>query len=202
MEKIKIFNNSISGRQLEHTVEVLKDGGVVVLPTDTLYAITCDALNTKAIEKVCKIKGINPEKTNLSIICSDISMVSDYAKLDNNAFRLLKDNTPGPFTFLLRASSSLPRAFKGRKVVGVRIPDNPAIRDIVAALGNPLLTTSITFHDDDYAINPELIGETYEPIADLMIMGDDGHLSPSAIIDCTGPFPELVREGPVSVRGL
>ena len=197
METIKIYNDNIAENQIEQVVGILKDGGIIVTPTDTLYAVACDALNPKAIEKVCRLKGINPEKTNLSILCDDISMVSDYAKFDNYAFKLMKDNTPGPFTFLFRAASSLPRAFKGRKIVGIRIPDNDVVRKIVAALGNPLLSTSISYSDEDYAINPDLIEEAYEDKADLMIKGEDGKMQPSAIIDCTGSTPEIVREGPL-----
>ena len=124
-------------------------------------------------------------------------MVSDYAKFDNYAFKLMKDNTPGPFTFLFRAASSLPRAFKGRKVVGVRIPDNNVVREIVKALGNPLLSTSIQYEDEDYGINPDLIEEAYEDKVNLIIKGEDGKLEPSAIVDCTGNAPEIIREWPL-----
>lgn len=197
MQTLKIYNDNIAPNQIETVTEVLKDGGIIVSPTDTLYAIACDALNPKAIEKVCKLKGLNPDKTNLSILCNDISMVSEYAKFDNYAFKLMKDNTPGPFTFLFRAASSLPRAFKGRKIVGVRIPDNEAVRKIVESLGNPLLSTSIIFKDEDYGINPDLIAEEYEDKVDLMIMGEEGSLHTSAIVDCTGTTPEIIREGPL-----
>lgn len=200
METLKIYNDHIAENQVEQVVSILKEGGVVILPTDTLYAIACDALNPKAIEKVCSLKGINPEKTNLSILCNDISMVSDYTKFDNYAFRLLKNNTPGPFTFLFRAASSLPRAFKGRKIVGIRIPDNNSVKKIVEALGNPLLTTSIQYQDEDYAINPDLIEEAYEDKVDLMVKGDEGNLEPSAIVDCTGSEPEIIREGPLPLN--
>ncbi|MCH5242136.1 MAG: threonylcarbamoyl-AMP synthase [Muribaculaceae bacterium] len=200
MQNIKIYNNNIADNQIQAAVDILKDGGIIIIPTDTLYAVACDALNPKAIEKVCKLKGINPEKTNLSILCDDISMVSDYAKFDNYAFKLMKDNTPGPFTFLFRAASSLPRAFKGRKIVGIRIPDNEAVRKLVESLGNPLLSTSITFEDEDYAVNPDLIEEAYEDKADLIIKGDDGNLIPSAIVDCTSGAPEIIREGPVTLK--
>ena len=195
METLQIYNNNIAENQIEKVVETLREGGIVVIPTDTIYAVACDALNPKAIEKVCRLKGINPDKTNLSILCNDISMVSDYAKFDNYAFKLMKDNTPGPFTFLFRASSSLPRAFKGRKVVGIRIPDNEAVRKIVQALGNPLLSTSILYRDEDYAINPDLIEEEYEDKADLMVKGDEGGVLPSSVVDCTGSSPVIVREG-------
>ena len=200
METLKIYNGNIAENQIEQVVDTLKDGGLIILPTDTLYAVACDALNPKAIEKVCRLKGINPEKTNLSILCNDISMVSDYAKFDNYAFKLMKENTPGPFTFLFRAASSLPRAFKGRKIVGIRIPDNEAVRKIVERLGNPLLSTSISYQDDDYGINPDLIEEAYEEKADLMVKGDDGRLQPSAIIDCTEGSPEIIREGPIPFK--
>lgn len=197
MEVLKIYNDNIADNQVEKTIEILKDGGIIIVPTDTLYAIACDALNSKAIEKVCRLKGINPEKTNLSILCSDISMVSDYARFDNKSFKLMKDNTPGPFTFLFKAASSLPRAFKGRKIVGIRIPDNDATLKIINGLGNPLLSTSISFDENDYAINPDLIEEEYEDKADLMIKSENGNLIQSAIVDCTGSQPEILREGPL-----
>lgn len=200
MEIITLHNNALSKRQLNLIVEILKEGGVIILPTDTLYAIACDALNAKAVEKVCKLKGINPDKTNLSILCNDISMASDYAKFDNDAFKLMRDNTPGPFTFLFRAASSLPRAFKGRKIVGVRIPDNSAVREIIENLGNPLLSTSINFKDDDHGVNPGLIAQEYEDKVDLIIEGEDGSLIPSAIIDCSGEEPAIIREGPLELR--
>ena len=200
METIQIYNDHIADNQVEKVVEILKEGGIIVLPTDTIYAVACDALNPKAIEKVCKLKGINPEKTNLSILCDDISMVSDYAKFDNYAFKLMKDNTPGPFTFLFRTASSLPRAFKGRKIVGVRIPDNETVNKIVTSMGNPLLSTSILYKDEDYAVNPDLIEEEYEDKVDLMIKGEEGGFQSSAIIDCTSGSLEILRDGPLPLR--
>lgn len=199
MKTLRIYNDRIAENQIAEAVDTLKEGGIIVIPTDTLYAVACDALNPKAIEKVCRMKGINPEKTNLSILCEDISMASDYAKFDNYAFKLMKDNTPGPFTFLFRAASSLPRAFKGRKIVGIRIPDSDVVKKLVGALGGPLLSTSISYSDEDYAINPDLIAEAYEDKADMMIAGEEGKIQPSAIVDCTGPEPEIIREGPVSL---
>ena len=136
MKIIKVWNDNPSDRQLQEIVNELEMGSIMIYPTDTLYAIGCDALNVKAIDRICKLKGINPDKTNLSIICSDLSQVSEYARYDNQSFRLLKDNTPGPFTFLLKSTSSLPKAFKGRKIVGVRIPDCATIRAIVDLLGD------------------------------------------------------------------
>lgn len=197
MVPMKAYNEHLSEKQIKEIIDTLKNEGIIVIPTDTLYAVACDALNAKAVEKVCRLKGINPEKTNLSILCDDISMASDYAKFDNYAFKLMRENTPGPFTFLFRAASSLPRAFKGRKVVGVRIPDNPVDHEIIQNLGNPLLSTSIEFEDEDYGRNPELIAEAYEGKVDIVIEGEDGKLTPSAVIDCTGSEPEIIREGPL-----
>lgn len=195
MKTIKVWNENLSDRQLNEICRDLEMGHVMVYPTDTLYAIACDALQPKAIERICRIKGINPEKTNLSIICPDISMASEYARFDNYAYKLLRDLTPGPYTFLFKSASTLPKAFKGRKVVGVRIPDNKICTDIAARLGHPLLTSSIEFDDDDHAINPGLIAETYTDLADFFIEGEDGDTTPSTIIDCTGNSPEIIREG-------
>lgn len=195
MKIVKIWNDSPSDRQLTEIVRDLELGNIMIYPTDTLYAIGCDALNVKAIERICKMKGINPDKTNLSIICSDISQVSEYARYDNKSFRLLKDNTPGAFTFLFKSSPSLPKAFKGRKVVGVRIPENNTIIEIVKRLGHPILTTSIEYVDEDYATNVELITETYYNKVDMVIDGGNGNIELSTIIDCTGDEPEIIREG-------
>lgn len=195
MKTMKIWNEEASDRQLNEICRDLEAGQIMLFPTDTLYATGCDALCPKAIERICRLKGINPEKTNLSIICSDISMAAEYARFDNYAFKLLKDNTPGPFTFLFRTASSLPKAFKGRKIVGVRIPDNRLCRDIVSRLGHPLLSTSIEYRDTDYAINPGLIAEEYSDKVDFFLEGEEGGTEPSTIIDCTGNAPEIVRQG-------
>lgn len=195
MKIIKIWNDEPSARQLDEICAFLEAGEIMIMPTDTIYAIACDALNPKAIERICRLKGINPEKTNLSIICSDISMAAEYARFDNKDFRMLRDYTPGPFTFLFKSAPTLPKAFKGRKVVGIRIPDLGLCREIVKRLGHPLLTTSIEYEDTDYAINPGLIAETYDNSVDLLIEGEEGGTEPSTIIDCTGPEPLVVREG-------
>lgn len=195
MKTMKIWNNEASDRQLSEICRDLEAGSIMIMPTDTIYAIACDALLPKAIERICRLKGINPEKTNLSIICSDISMAAEYARFDNYAFRLLRDKTPGPFTFLFKSASSLPKAFKGRKIVGVRIPDNKLCRDIAARLGHPLLTTSIEFADRDYALNPDLIAEAYNDRVDFFLEGEEGDTIPSTIIDCTGSEAIVVREG-------
>lgn len=195
MKIIKIWNDSPSERQITEIARDLSLGTVIVMPTDTLYAICCDALDSKAIDRICRLKRINPDKTNLSIICSDISMASEYARIENNAFQLIKENTPGAFTFLLKSASTLPKEFKRRKTVGIRIPANLTCRKIVESLGHPILTTSIEFDDDDYAINPGLIMDNYNDKADLFIEGEEGSTEPSTIIDCTGNQPEIVRQG-------
>jgi tRNA threonylcarbamoyl adenosine modification protein (Sua5/YciO/YrdC/YwlC family) len=195
MKTIKIWNEEASDRQLSEICRDLEAGQIMILPTDTLYGIACDALNPKAIERICRLKGINPEKTNLSILCSDISMAAEYARFDNYAFRLLKENTPGPFTFLFKSAPTLPKAFKGRKIVGVRIPDNRLCRDIVARLGHPILSTSIEFDHTDYAISPGLIAEAYDNRVDFFLEGEDGGTEPSTIVDCTGREAEIIRQG-------
>ena len=195
MKTIKVWNDSPSDRQLTEIARLLDMGETMIFPTDTLYAIGCDALNVKAIEKICHLKGINPEKSNLSIICKDISMAAEYARIDNTGFKLLRDLTPGPFTFLFKAASTLPKAFKGRKIVGIRIPENATARQIAETLGHPVLTTSIKYEDEDHAINPGLISEAYNDRVDLFIEGENGGTEPSTIIDCTGNSPEIIRQG-------
>lgn len=195
MKILKIWGEDLSERQIMETVRDLKDGKTLIAPTDTLYAIMCDALSPKAIEAVCRLKSINPEKTNLSIICSDISMAAEYAIFNNATFKLLKELTPGPYTFICKAAHSLPSAFKRRKMVGIRIPDFKADRQLAEALGNPLLTTSIRYEDSDYGINPELIEEAYNEKVDMIIEGPEGMLTPSTVLDCTGSDISVIREG-------
>lgn len=194
MNTVKIWNDNPSDKQLDEIAAILEDGQTAIIPTDTMYALTCDAMNMRAIERICRLKGINPEKTNLSILCSDISMASEYARIDNKGFSILKNETPGPVTLLFRTVSSLPRAFKNRKTVGIRIPDSHTARSIVERLGRPLLTTTIQYEDKDYATNPELIAETYDNQIDLMVDAGQGGMVQSTIIDCTGNDPVVVRE--------
>ena len=195
MKTIKIWNGNISDRQLNEIAARLDAGELVILPTDTAYAVTCDALYIKSIDRICRMKGINPDKTNLSILCSDISMAAEYCRISNSHFRMLKENTPGPFTFIFRSASSLPKAFKGRKTVGIRIPDNRLTLAVVERFGRPLLTTTIEYADEDYAVNPELISESYEGRADMMVEGGNGSTDVSTIVDCTENTPEITREG-------
>lgn len=194
MKSVKIWNDNPSDKQIDQIADRLKDGEIWILPTDSIYGIMCDALNQKAIRRVCALKDINPEKNNLSVICDSISMASEYARFDNRTFELLRDSTPGPYTFLCKAQSSLPKEFKARKVVGIRIPDCRTTRAIAERLGNPLLTTSIEYEDEDYARNPELIMEAYQDLADGIVIGEDGGIKPTAIIDCTENAPIILRE--------
>ena len=195
MKSIKIWNDFPSDKQTEQIAGFLKSGEIWILPTDSLYGIMCDALNAKAVKQVCELKGINPDKNNLSIICSDISMAAEYARIGDRTFELMRDNTPGPFTFICKAQSNLPKEFKKRKSVGIRIPDCRTTREIAAKLGNPLLTTSIEFEDSDYARNPELILEAYNGKADGIAMGEDGLYEPTTIIDCIDDTPAIERQG-------
>ena len=195
MKSIKIWNNKASEQQLNQLSERMKEGEIAIIPTDTMYAIVGDALNVKVVDRICKLKNINPDKTNLSIICSDISMAAEYSRIDNKGFKLLREYCPGPFTFLFKSASTLPRAFKGRKTVGIRIPDNRFTTDLVERMGNPLITTSIEYEDEDYAINPELISEAYEGRVDIMVKGEAGTTEVSTIVDCTLDTPEIIREG-------
>ena len=195
MKILKVFENNPNPKFLDMAVEALRDGDIVIYPTDTLYAIGCDALNNSAINKICKLKGINPDKTNLSIICNGISMVAEYARFDNRQFKVLKTNLPGPFTFILPSSSSLPKVFKGRKTVGIRVPENNVAVELVRRLGNPILSTTISYTDDDYAVNLELIAETYADSAAYLLDGGDGGLIPSTVVDMTSGELEIVREG-------
>lgn len=195
MKSIKIWNNKASEQQLNQLSERMKGGEIAIIPTDTMYAIVGDALNVKVVDRICKLKNINPDKTNLSIICSDISMAAEYSRIDNKGFKLLREYCPGPFTFLFKSASTLPRAFKGRKTVGIRIPDNQFTTDLVERMGNPLITTSIEYEDEDYAINPELISEAYEGRVDIMVEGEAGTTEVSTIVDCTLDTPEIIREG-------
>ena len=197
MKILKMYTSNINNRFMDEVIDTLRDGGIVIYPTDTLYAIGCDALKNNAIERICKIKGINPQRTNLSIVCSDISQASQYARIDNRAFQLLRENLPGAFTFILPAASTLPKVFKGRKTVGVRVPDNVIACEIASRLGNPILTTSIEWDDDpEDGCNPQAIAMKYEDVGDIVIDGGYGELIPSTIVDCVdSSAPEILREG-------
>jgi tRNA threonylcarbamoyl adenosine modification protein (Sua5/YciO/YrdC/YwlC family) len=194
---IKLYEENPNKREIARIVAVLQDGGIIIYPTDTVYALGCDALNVKAVEKICKIKGINPQKSNLSIICPNLSNISEYAKVSNPVFKLMKRNLPGPFTFILVATGSLPKIYKNRKEVGIRVPGNKIIITLTEELGNPILTTSVRDKDDfmEYSVDPELIEEEYGSIVDVVIDGGYGGLDPSTVVDCTGEEIEIIRQG-------
>lgn len=195
---LKTYATSINERYIELTVAAMRSGQLIVYPTDTLYAIGCDALNVRAIERICRIKGINPQKVNLSVVCSNISQAADYARIDNRAFKLLHDYLPGPYTFLLPAATTLPRIFKGRKVVGIRIPDNAIARRLAEALGNPVLSTSVAANPEypQELIDPELIAQRYDGEAEFVVDGGEGGSEPSTVVDLTDSAnPVVVREG-------
>ncbi len=195
MELLRVIEHNINDRYIDEAVDALRDGEIIIYPTDSLYAFGCNALNNGAIERLCKLKGVQSEKTNLSIICRDISQVAEFAKFDNRAFKLMRDNLPGAFTFLFAASNKLPKAFKGRKTVGIRIPDNRIAQAIVDALGDPILTTSINMIDRDYSINPELMAEFYADDVAVVIDGGEGSIIPSTIVDMRSGEPEIIRSG-------
>ena len=196
---IKLYNENPNPRDIQKVVEVLRQGGIIIYPTDTVYGMGCDITNTRAVEKVARLKGINIEKSNFSFICSDLSHLSVYARpISNHIFKMIKKNIPGPFTFILEASSNVPKYFKGKKkTVGIRVPGNNIIRDIVRELGNPILSSSI--HDDDeileYTTDPDLIYEKFRDITDLVIDGGPGELIPSTVVDFTSSEPVIIRQG-------
>lgn len=196
---VKIYPENPNPKEIRLVVDVLKKGGIIVYPTDTVYGLGCDITNAKAVEKVSRYKGVKVEKSNFSFICSDLSQLAEFSKpVSNPVFKLLKYYLPGPFTFILNANSNVPKYFKGKKkTVGVRIPDNQIILEIVRELGNPIMSTSI--HDDDeileYSTDPELIHEKFNEIADLIIDGGYGQNIPSTIVDCTEEVPFIIRQG-------
>ena len=199
---LKLYETNPNPAQIRHIVEVLRNGGIIIFPTDTVYAFGCNIFNNASVEKISKIKNKDLRKADLSFICESISQISEYARVEDETFKLLKKNFPGPFTFILNGSSQLPKLFKNRKTVGVRMPNNNITLEIVRELGNPLMTSSI-FTDDEtteYITDPELIEEKYGNIVDLVIDGGFGGLIPSAIIDCTSDEPEIVREGIKELR--
>lgn len=195
---IKLYSKNNSQRMLDRITSVLQDGGIIIYPTDTTYALGCSALKERAVERICELKGVDPAKHYLSIVGPDLSNISEYAKVDNATFKLLKRYTPGPFTFILNPSSHLPKIFRNRKQVGIRIPDNPIARELCRQLGAPLLSTTIPYDEDDdieNLTNPELIHERLGKEVDIVIDGGIGGYEPSTIVDCTDGEPQIVREG-------
>lgn len=195
---IKIYNENPNAKEIAKVVKVLKADGLVIYPTDTVYGLGCDIMNSKALEKIAKIKGIKIEKAKLSFICNDLSHLSDYVKqIDSPTFKILKRALPGPYTFILPGSNNLPKIFKKKKTVGIRIPDNNIIRTLVKELGNPIVSTSIRDDDDilEYTTDPELIFEKWNNLVDVVIDGGYGGNEGSTIVDLTDSYPEVIREG-------
>lgn len=195
---IKIYPENPNPREIERVVKILSNDGVVVYPTDTVYAMGCSIHSRKAYDRIMQIKGVKEKEARFSLICADLSHLSDFAKVDNATFRLLKTNLPGPFTFILNASGKVPeKVLSKRKTIGLRIPENPILIELIKGLDAPLLTTSIKLADDivEYISDPELIHEVYETKIDACIDGGYGGLEPSTVVDCTGDEWEIVRQG-------
>ncbi len=199
---IKIYPDNPNEKEIQKVVKILKDGGLIIYPTDTVYGLGCDITNTKALERIAKIKGIKLEKANFSFVCNDLSNISDYVKsLDTSSFKILKRALPGPYTFILEGNNNLPKEFKKKKTVGIRVPDNSIALELVKQLGNPIVSTSI--YDDDelieYTTDPELIFEKWQNKVDAVIDGGYGDNMASTIIDLTANEPEVIREGKGSI---
>jgi tRNA threonylcarbamoyl adenosine modification protein (Sua5/YciO/YrdC/YwlC family) len=196
---IRIFNENTNQKDIRKIVDLLENGAIIIYPTDTVYAMGCDIRASKSIEKIARFKGLNPKNPDLSLIFHDMSQLSEYTIIrDNNIFKLLKRNLPGPFTFIVQANSQIPKLFKNKKkTVGIRIPDNNIVLELVRELGRPIITTSI--HDPDeiieYTTDPELIHEKYSDFADAVLDGGFGNNEASTIVDCTGDEIKVVRQG-------
>lgn len=200
---IKIYPDNPSEIELKKVVKVLKDGGLVIYPTDTVYGLGCDMSNQKALEKIARIKGVKLEKANFSFICKDLSNLSEYvAQINSKTFKILKRNLPGPYTFILPGNNNLPSVFKKKKTVGIRVPDNSIAQLLVEYLGNPIISTSIRDEDEliEYTTDPELIAEKWNKLVDIVIDGGYGDNIASTIIDLTQEEPILIREGKGSVN--
>lgn len=199
MSKIlKIYPDNPNEKQIDEVVKTLKNGGLIIYPSDTVYALGCDINHLKAMEKLAQIKKVKLEKSKFSIICNDLSHLSAFTKpIENSTFRLLKNYLPGPFTFILEANKNLPLAYKGHKTIGIRVPDHSIPQLIVQKLGNPIASTSIKDDDEiiEYTTDPELIAEKYNHLVDIVIDSGYGDNNASTIVDLTGGEPEIIREG-------
>ncbi|MGI6718022.1 MAG: L-threonylcarbamoyladenylate synthase [Bacteroidales bacterium] len=197
---LKLYPENPNPRHIKTIIECLKDGGTIIYPTDTVYGLGCDIYQNKSLDKIAQIKGVPTNKTNFSLICYDLSNISDFTRpVNNDIFKVMKANLPGPFTFILNANSNVPNIFKSKKkTVGIRVPDNNIVREIVNQLGNPIVTTSIKDDDDEimeYITDPELIYEQFGNVVDIVIDGGFGDIEPSTIIDCTEDTPIITRQG-------
>lgn len=197
-ELIRIYEENPNPKEIKKVVEVLRKGGLVIFPSDTVYALGCDITNTKALEKIARIKGVRLEKANFSFICHDLSNLADYTRqLSSSTFKILKRALPGPYTFILPGSNNLPKVFKNKKEVGIRVPNNNIAQTLVRELGNPIVSTSIKDEDEvlEYTTDPELIFEKWQNLVDIVIDGGCGDNIASTVIDLTGEGPEVIREG-------
>ncbi|WP_298895186.1 L-threonylcarbamoyladenylate synthase [uncultured Psychroserpens sp.] len=202
-ELVRIYEDNPNPKEIMKVIDVLKRGGLIIYPTDTVYGLGCDITNIKALEKIARIKGVKLEKSNFSFICEDLSNLSDYVKqIDTTTFKILKRALPGPYTFILPGSKSLPNPFKKKKTVGIRVPDNNIALEIVRQLGNPIISTSI--RDEDYVIeyttDPELILEKWDNLVDIVIDGGYGGNEASTVIDLSQDEPLVIREGKGSLE--
>lgn len=198
-EFIKLYPENPDPRRVQHIVDVLRDGGIIIYPTDTVYGIGCDIFNQKAIQRICQIKGVKPKDQNFSFICYDLSDISDYTRtVSTPIFKVMKKALPGPYTFILNANNNVPKLLNSKKkTVGIRVPDHSIPRTLVKELGGPIVTTSIRDEDDviEYSTDPELIYEKYRDMVDVVIDGGYGNNIGSTILDCTGEEIVIVREG-------
>ncbi|WP_411030602.1 L-threonylcarbamoyladenylate synthase [Spongiimicrobium sp. 3-5] len=195
---IKLFEENPNPREIKKVVDVLRKGGLVIYPTDTVYGLGCDITKSKALEKIARIKGVKLEKANWSFICADLSNLSDYVRqIDTTTFKILKRALPGPYTFILPGNNRLPRDFKKKKTVGIRVPDNAIAKALVEALGNPIVSTSIRDEDEllEYTTDPELILEKWNDLVDVVIDGGYGGNMASTVVDLSGEEPIVLREG-------
>ncbi|MGS2764480.1 L-threonylcarbamoyladenylate synthase [Sinomicrobium sp. M5D2P9] len=197
-ELIRIYEENPNAREVRKVVNILRQGGLVIYPTDTVYGLGCDITNSKALERIARIKGVRLEKANFSFICADLSNLSDYVKqIDNSTFKLLKRALPGPFTFILSGNNNLPKDFKKKKTVGIRVPGNNIAQALVRELGNPIVSTSIYDEDEllEYTTDPELIHEKWDNLVDVVIDGGYGDNMASTVVDLTNGEPEVIRQG-------
>lgn len=204
-ELIRIYEENPNPKDIKRVAEVLRNGGLIIYPTDTVYGLGCDITNTAALEKIAHARGVKLEKANFSFICEDLSNLSDYVRqIDTPTFKILKRCLPGPYTFILPGNSNLPSVFKKKKTVGIRVPDNSICKALVRELGNPIVSTSIRDDDEvlEYTTDPELILEKWDHIVDIVIDGGYGDNIPSTVIDLTDSEPEVIREGKGDVNIL
>ncbi|MCR9182459.1 MAG: L-threonylcarbamoyladenylate synthase [Flavobacteriaceae bacterium] len=200
---IKLYEENPNEKQITEVVKVLRNGGIIIYPTDTVYGLGCDINNNRALDRIAQIRGVKLEKANFSFVCESLSNVSDYVKqMDTATFKILKRSLPGPYTFILEGNNNMPSVFKKKKTVGLRVPDNNIARAIVSELGNPIISTSIRDEDEviEYTTDPELIFEKWENLVDIVIDGGYGGNIPSTVIDLTQGEPVLIREGKGSLE--